>query len=149
MTITLLSVSCCANEDDWEDNRRRIFDDYKRVFKAWECEDNPGLVVEFYELGDKLNVIFYFECEKPDPLADYSEDYRKGIAYAMEHLDETDRTVIRAECDKAYNQHLIPNGDIVDDHKITDLLEEYGEDHDLPEGWYLDEYDASEILPMV
>lgn len=60
---TLLSVSCCANEDDWEDNRRRIFDSYKREFKAWECEDNPGLVVEFYELGDMLNVIFYFECE--------------------------------------------------------------------------------------
>ena len=63
VTITLLSVSCCANEDDWEDNRRRTFDDYKRVFKAWECEDNPGLVVEFYELGDMLNVIFYFETE--------------------------------------------------------------------------------------
>ena len=60
VTITLLAV---PRTEDWECIRRRIFDDYKREFKAWECEDNPGLVVEFYELQDKLNVIFYFECE--------------------------------------------------------------------------------------
>lgn len=60
VTITLLAV---PGTEDWEDSRRRIFDDYKREFKAWECEDNPDLVVEFYELNDKLNVIFYFECD--------------------------------------------------------------------------------------
>ena len=60
VTITLLAV---LRTEDWEDTRRHIFDAYKREFKAWECEDNPDLVVEFYELQDKLNVIFYFECE--------------------------------------------------------------------------------------
>ena len=60
VTITLLAV---PRTEDWEDTRRRIFDSYKQEFKAWECEDNPGLVVEFYELQDKLNVIFYFNCE--------------------------------------------------------------------------------------
>lgn len=60
VTITLLSV---PRTEDWDDTRRHIFDAYKQEFKAWECEDNPGLVVEFYELLDKLNVIFYFKCE--------------------------------------------------------------------------------------
>ena len=60
VTITLLAV---PRTEDWEDTRRHIFDAYKREFKAWECEDNEGLVVEFYELGDMLNVIFYFEVE--------------------------------------------------------------------------------------
>lgn len=60
VTITLLAVPMT---EDWEDTRRHIFDSYKQEFKAWECEDNPGLVVEFYELQDKLNVIFYFETE--------------------------------------------------------------------------------------
>ena len=60
VTITLLAV---PKTEDWEETRRRIFDSYKQEFKAWECEDNPGLVVEFYELLDKLNVIFYFNCE--------------------------------------------------------------------------------------
>lgn len=113
------------------------------------CKDNPYQYTIDPDACTDYSICDVSECDEPDSLADYSEDYRKGIAYALEHLDETDRTVIRAECDKAYNQHLIPNGDIVDDHKITDLLEEYGEDNDLPEGWYLDEYDASEILQMV
>lgn len=60
VTITLLSV---PRTEDWEDTRRHIFDAYKQEFKAWECEDNPDLVVEFYELLDNLNVIFYFKCE--------------------------------------------------------------------------------------
>lgn len=60
VTITLLAVPMT---EDWEDTRRRIFDSYKQEFKAWECPDNEGLVVEFYELQDKLNVIFYFECD--------------------------------------------------------------------------------------
>lgn len=82
-------------------------------------------------------------------LKGYSEDYRKGIAYVMENMDEDDKVIIRAECNKAYKLHLIPNSNIVDDYKITDLLEEYGQNEDLPEGWYLDEYDASEILAMI
>jgi len=60
VTITLLAV---PGTEDWEDTRRRIFDSYKQEFKAWECPDNERLVVEFYELQDKLNVIFYFECD--------------------------------------------------------------------------------------
>lgn len=33
--------------------------------------------------------------------------------------------------------------------RITDLLEEYGDDHDLPEGWYLNEVDDIEdVLQM-
>ena len=86
---------------------------------------------------------------KEGPLADYSEDYRKGIAYVMENLDEDDKAIIHAECNKAYKQHLVPSENVVDDSPIIDLLEEYGQDNDLPEGWYLDEYDASEILTMV
>jgi len=87
--------------------------------------------------------------EDSDPLADYSEDYRKGIAYVMKELDEDDKAIIRAECNKAYKMHLVPDGDVVDDSKVTDLLEEYGQDHDLPEGWYEEEYDSSEILTML
>lgn len=89
------------------------------------------------------------EDDVPEWLAKYSEDYRKGILYVMDELDEDDRAIIRAECNKAYKMHLVPNSVTVDDHKITDLLEEYGDDNDLPEGWYLDEYDASEVLSMV
>lgn len=91
------------------------------------------------------------ECkdEEEDPLAKYSETYRDGIRYMLSQLDEDDKAIIRAECNQALNQHLIPDSNIVDDSKITDLLEEYGDDNDLPEGWYLEEYDASEVLMMI
>lgn len=60
ISIHILAVQ---RSEDWATVRRYIFDAYKQEFKAWECEDNPDLKVEFYELQDMLNVIFYFECE--------------------------------------------------------------------------------------
>lgn len=60
VTITLLAV---PKSEDWEYIRGYIFDAYRKEFKAWECPENEGLVVEFYELLDKLNVIFYFKSE--------------------------------------------------------------------------------------
>ena len=93
------------------------------------------------------------ECEEEDagddPLAGCSKDYRKGVAYVMENMDEDDKALIRAKCNKSYSQHLVPNGSIVDDSSIIDLLEEYGQNESLSEGWYLDEYDASVILAMI
>ena len=58
--ITMLAVE---NTDDFELVRDAIFATYRKEFKAWECEDNPNLIVEFYELKNCLNVIFYFDCE--------------------------------------------------------------------------------------
>jgi len=113
------------------------------------CKDNPYQYTSNPDYSELDAIVEVNEEEESDPLADYSEDYRKGIAYVKEQLDEDDKAIILAECDKAYNQHLVPDGNTVDDHKITDLLEEYGEDHDLPEGWYLDEYDAGEVMLML
>ena len=87
------------------------------------------------------------ECDD-DPLAEYSENYRKGIAYVKEQMDEDDLTILRAQVSKNYKQHNAPATGI-DDSKVIDLLEEYGEDNDLPEGWYKEEYDSSEILTML
>lgn len=55
--ITLLAVPA---GDDWKTARESIFGEYRKVFGSWECEDNPHLMVEFYELCDTLSVIFYF-----------------------------------------------------------------------------------------
>lgn len=112
---------------------------------------NESYFISKYDSLIKREVTEVNECEdeEDDPLAKYSETYRDGIRYMLSQLDEDDRAVIRAECNKALGQHLMPDGNIVDDSKITDLLEEYGADEKLPEGWYLEEYDASEILMMI
>ncbi len=83
-----------------------------------------------------------------NPLADYSEDYRKGIAYVKEQMDDFEKDIIHAKVSRNYAQHAAPSTDI-DDHRIIDLLEEYGEDNDLPEGWYWDEYDADDVMLMI
>lgn len=58
--ITLLAVPYV---EDWYSVREWIFEDYKKTFKSWECEDNPDLVVDFFQMHDTLSVIFYFEHE--------------------------------------------------------------------------------------
>lgn len=60
ITITLLAYNPCESLDDIRD---AVFNHYRSVFKAWECDENPDLVVDFYQLNDKLNVIFYFYVE--------------------------------------------------------------------------------------
>ena len=87
------------------------------------------------------------ECSD-NPLTEYSEDYRKGIAYVKEQMEDFEKDIIRAKVNRNYAQHDSPSTGL-DDHRIIDLLEEYGEDHDLPEGWYLDEYDADEVMLMI
>lgn len=90
------------------------------------------------------------ECsdEDDDPLTEYSEDYRKGIAYVKEQMEDFEKDIIRAKVNRNYAQHDAPSTGI-DDHRIIDLLEEYGNDNDLPEGWYLDEYDADDVMLMI
>ena len=89
------------------------------------------------------------EDEDDDPLEGCSEDFRKAIAYVKENISEEDRDIIRAKCSKLYKQHIIPDENTVDDSVITDLLEEYGQDNDLPEGWWEEEYDATGILTII
>lgn len=60
ITITLLAYNPCEN---LHDVKQAVFDHYRNVFKEWECDENEGLVVDFYQLNDKLNVIFYYEVE--------------------------------------------------------------------------------------
>lgn len=42
---------------------QEVFDYYEQVFKAWECEDNEGLLVRTKRVLGILTVSFYFECE--------------------------------------------------------------------------------------
>lgn len=49
--------------EDIDEVRREVFDHYERTFKAWQCEDNPGLVVETKEVLGILTVSFYFETD--------------------------------------------------------------------------------------
>ena len=115
----------------------KMADDYcEQLF--WSSME---IIAEYMDIPKKVDL-------PPDFLPDYSEDYRKGIAYVKEQMEDFEKDIIRAKVNKNSAQHDSPSTGL-DDHRIIDLLEEYGQDHDLPEGWYLDEYDADEVMLML
>lgn len=83
-----------------------------------------------------------------DVYAEYSPDMRKAVAYINDQLEPEDKAVICAKVDKNFKQHMNPAYGI-DDGKIIDLLEEYGDDHDLGEGWWEEEYDLDDIVLLI
>lgn len=91
-------------------------------------------------------------CPADDPAQDvyatYSPDMRKAVAYINEQMEPEDKAIICAKVDKNFKQHMNPSYNI-DDDKIIDLLEEYGADHDLPEGWWEEESDMDDIVLLI
>jgi len=88
------------------------------------------------------------EDPKDEILEQWSMTFKDAVLYVRDQMDEDDLTILRAQVSKNYKQHNAPATGI-DDSKVIDLLEEYGEDHDLPEGWYLDEYDADDVMLLL
>ena len=70
----------------------------------------------------------------------------KALDYVRENLSEEELNLVKAEIDCAYQNHTSPSHFVSNDGKIIDLLEEYGEDNDLPEGWWMEYGDIDDIL---
>ena len=92
------------------------------------------------------------DAEDDDPAqevyAKYSPDIRKAVAYINEQLEPEDKAIIAAQVSKNFKQHMNPAYGI-DEDKITDLLEEYGEDNDLGEGWWMEECELDDIVFLI
>lgn len=79
---------------------------------------------------------------------DYSPTMRKAVAYAMEQMEPEDIAIIGAKVGKNFKQDMNPAYGI-DEGKISDLLEEYGQDNDLPEGWWMEECNMDDIVLLI
>ena len=73
---------------------------------------------------------------------------REAIKYVRENMDDCDLAILKAKVDKNFTQHMNPAYGI-DDGKIIDLLEEYGQDNDLPEEWWEKYGDIDDILVKI
>lgn len=71
----------------------------------------------------------------------------KAIEYIRENIDEWEFYHMRLNCamHRAPFSHLYPK----DADYIADALEEYGQDNDLPEGWWCEECDIDEIIERI
>jgi len=86
------------------------------------------------------------EFEAVNEAEDDDSDLKKAIQYVRDNMNEDDMAILKAEINKCYKMHLIPGENTVDCSKVIDLLEEYGEENDLPEGWWMNECEIDEIL---
>lgn len=74
----------------------------------------------------------------------YSKDVKDAIAYVRANVDIDD--VRRAMTIIDRQRCPLCQADPELDNQIYDLMEEYGQDNDLPECWWQSEIDEDEIL---
>lgn len=72
-------------------------------------------------------------------------DLEAALDYVREQLDADELMIYKATVSKNLN-HRMPATAGLDDGKIIDLLEEYGEDNDMPEGWWEEYGDIEDVL---
>ena len=84
------------------------------------------------------------ECEE-DAEPEEENDKKPALDYVRSQLDEWRLEEYRAQINSAYEYHTTPTAYADFDH-IRDLLEEYGQENDLPEGWWENEGDLDDWL---
>lgn len=99
---------------------------------------------DWANLYDRLEQDGMFE--KDDDENEERTDIDKAVDYVRENMDEDDMAILHAEMNKCYKMHLIPDEDVMDCSRVADLLDEYGEEHDLPERWWEEYAEMDEIL---
>ena len=73
------------------------------------------------------------------------KELKKAIAYVKENLEDYEITELNVQIGRAYAMHVTP--DVCCNYdKVIDLLEEYGEDNELGEGWWEEYGDINDIL---
>ena len=72
---------------------------------------------------------------------------QQALDYVRRELGIGALTVVRYQ----RNVNWLRRQPVTTDHddEIQDLLEEWGEEHDLPEGWWANETDMEDILEMI
>jgi len=89
------------------------------------------------------------ESEDDEPEDDKSEEKShidKAIDYVRENMSLDDLAILRANIDKSYAMHLVPDEYTPGCDRVVDLLEEYGLEHLLEDRWWEDERDIDQIL---
>lgn len=69
---------------------------------------------------------------------------KAAIDYVRSHVDMDEVRLAIKKMDEQREPLFRVNSQLSD--SIYDLMEEYGQDHDLPENWWLSEHDEESIL---
>jgi len=105
-----------------------------------KTDSNEAYYLSKYDSVWEREIIEVNECEP-----DESDGMAEGLEYVRGQIGPVSRHYIRETVSKNLSQRM-PASMGLDDGKIIDLLEEYGEDNDLPEGWWMNEGDIDDWL---
>lgn len=72
---------------------------------------------------------------------------QQALDYVREQMDDDKLAVVRAQRNMNWVRRILVQTDY--DDEIQDLLEEWGEERDLPEGWWANEADMEDILEII
>ena len=117
---------------------------YKKLEDLLQDLHALGVIPSASDAVRKLDEITHEGDEMPDDGT--PEELRKGIKYVLDNIDEDDLAMLKAEMNRCWKMHVVPTESTVDCDVVIDLLEEYGEENELPEGWWQEECDLDEIL---
>lgn len=95
-----------------------------------------------YDSVWEREVVEVNECE-PD---EERTTLDNALDYVREHLEQDEIDEIRAQIDRSYRYHMNPSDCCAFNSRVEELLEEYGEDNDLPEDWWMYEGDIDDWL---
>ncbi len=97
--------------------------------------------------SDAIRVLDEITNEGKEDDGDGDLDSMEAIVkFVRKNLDEDDLDIIRAEANKCYKMHIIPDDSSIDCDAITEILDEYAEEHDLDEDWWEEYGDMSDII---
>lgn len=122
-------------------------DQIEALIKAQELCEKGGAKDVIPRLNQRINWMRENDWELPTNWSDVDEksDIDKAVDYVREQLDADELMIYKATVSKNLN-HRMPATAGLDCDKVIDLLEEYGQENDLPEGWWENEGDIDEIL---
>lgn len=106
------------------------------------CKDNPYQYTNNPDACTDYSICDVNECE-PESLV------QKAVRYVVDNLDEDDLAILHAEMRQCYKAHIIPDRNTMDCDRVVDLLDEFGQENDLPEEWWESECEFSDILAEI
>lgn len=126
-----ITMSCriCVNAESEEQA--------KNIVANWIGDDPWHYVKDGHYMSHEFEAVN--EGDEPT-------DFERALAYVREQLGPETLAIIKAQVDRSYRYHMAPSDCVTEDGKIIDLLEEYGQDNDLPEGWWENEGDIDDVM---
>lgn len=126
----------------------------KRIYVDAEDEQQARQIVEekmkhphyYYSKADAYvsHEITDINPEEPEDSSD--PVMKEALDYVREQLAADELAEIRAQVDRSYRYHMNPSDCVTRDTMVMDLLEEYGQENGLPEGWWMEQGDIDDIL---